>query len=139
MCRQLVATNSELFLTLFKTHTWPHLEVHNVVVPSLFKTDINLTNHTPKRVTKLVIGLNPKSYVDRLQHLRLSSPSYSRIRDDLVMAYSTSNIQISRAYCQNFVITLLEATLERLQIKKPTPRYALTFSHCALLPFEMLC
>lgn len=54
----------------------------------LLEEEINLLDQVQRQATKWVIGLEHKSYEDRLHILRLFSLSYRRMRNGLVMTHT---------------------------------------------------
>ena len=55
------------------------------------KKDMEAIENVQRRATKMVPGLNDKSYEDRLKELKLPSLSYRRLRGDMIEVFKLVN------------------------------------------------
>ena len=89
--REFFNTSKELFVFLYTTYVWPHLEYCVPIwSPSLAK-DIDALEKVQKRATKMVRGLGNLPYEQRLKSLDLYTLFCRRQRGDLIEVYKILN------------------------------------------------
>lgn len=77
--------------TLYKALVRPILEYGNVIWGPFYQVDIEMIESVQRRATKLVPDLSHLPYEKRLEHLRIPSLSYRRMRGDMIWVYKIRN------------------------------------------------
>jgi hypothetical protein len=79
--------NPEMFNTLYKSLVRPQVEYATPVWSPTLKMDISAIEKVQHRATKLVPEIATLSYEERLQHLKLPTLQYRRLRQDLIFIF----------------------------------------------------
>lgn len=79
--------DEESFLLLYKALVRPHLEYANQVWAPNLKKDIVAIENVQRRATKLIPGYKDLTYKERLEHLKLPTLAYRRLRGDMIEMY----------------------------------------------------
>ena len=94
--------NAESLTLLYKSIIRPHLEYATSVWSPHLKGDKDKVERVQRRATKQIPQLQHLSYQERLQHLKLPTLEYRRLRTDLILLYKHTHQLIkidTNTYC----------------------------------------
>ena len=85
--RSFLHITNKSFSKLHKTLIRPHFEYGNIIWNPRLKQDIKAIERVQIRATKVVHNVRNLSYSDRLEVLKISSPTYRRFPGDMIQVY----------------------------------------------------
>ena len=95
--------DADMFNLMYKALVRPQVEYATPVWCPTLKIDINSIEKVQHRATKLVPAIASLSYEERLQHLKLPTLQYRRLRQDLIFIFKYSKGLINldtRTHCK---------------------------------------
>ena len=85
--RSFIYMDKEMFLNLYKSMVWPHIEYATQVWSPQYKKDKITLENVQRRATRLVKCIKHLSYYERLKALGLPTLEYRRERADMIQVY----------------------------------------------------
>ena len=95
--------DTEMFNLIYKALVRPQVEYATPVWCPTLKMDINFIEKVQHRATKIVPEISSLSYEERLEHLKLPTLQYHRLRQDLIFIFKHSHNLIeldTRTHCK---------------------------------------
>lgn len=96
--RNFTNFNRKVILNLYKSLVRPHLDYCIPVWRPYLKKDIMLLEGVQRRMTRIISGMNGKSYEERLQELGLMTIQQRHARQDLITFYNITRGRIKIDY-----------------------------------------
>jgi hypothetical protein len=95
--------DKSMFRQLFTAIVRPHLEYADAVWNPHLKKHITAIENVQRRASKMVPGLSPLSYEDRLRSLNLPTLAYRRYRGDMIEMYKLTHGMYDEQVSEDFL------------------------------------